>query len=161
MDEFASPEESDAWAKQLLEEPVEVELPDEPVVQEEESLGAGVLGLLFIGKLTKSFNYQGHDFVIKTLKMGEELEVALVTREFEQTIDYPRALATALVAASVETVDGKPIVTALGPSEDDLLQRKFEYIKDKWYWPTIGHVYEKYIELLQEQKEALDEFSKK
>lgn len=158
MDEFSSPEESEAWAKKLIEDPVEVELP-EP--EKEEPLGAEVLGLLYVGKLTKSFNYQGHDFVIKTLKMGEELEAGLITQEFENSSEYPRALATALVAASIESVDGLPIVTALGPSQDDLLQRKFDYVKEKWYWPTIRFVYDRYIELLQQQKEALDEFEKK
>ncbi len=158
MSEFASPEESEAWSKQLLEEPVEIELPNEV---QEEPLGAGVLGLLYVGKLTKSFDYQGHDFVIKTLTMGEELQAALITRDFEDTVEYPRALATAIVGACIETVDGKPIVTELGPSEDDYLQRKYTFVKNKWYWPTINFVYDRYIELLQEQKEALDEFSKK
>lgn len=158
MSEFASPEESEAWTKQLLEEPVEIELP-EP--EQEEPLGAGVLGLLYVGKLTKSFNYQGHDFVIKTLKIGEELEATLVTEEYQNSPDYARALATALVAASIETVDGKPLVAPLGPSEDDLLQRKFTYIREKWYWPTIDYIYDRYVELLQQQKEALDEFEKK
>jgi len=158
MDGFTDPEQSEAWAKQLIEEPVEIELPEE---KPEEPLGAGVLGLLYLGKLTDSFDYQGHDFVIKTLKIGEELEAALITQEYMQTPDYERALATALVAASIETVDGKPLVTSLGPSEDNYLRHKFEYIKDRWYWTTIGFVYSKYIDLLQKQKEALDEFEKK
>ena len=158
MDGFTDPEQSEAWAKQLIEEPVEIELPEE---KPEEPLRTRILGLLYLNKLTDSFDYQGHDFVIKTLKIGEELEAALITQEYMQTPDYERALATALVAASIETVDGKPLVTSLGPSEDNYLRHKFEYIKDRWYWTTIGFVYSKYIDLLQKQKEALDEFEKK
>lgn len=156
---FVSPEETEEWIEQLGEESFEVD--KEPEVEDKSPLSAEVLGLLYLGKLTKSFNFKGHEFVIKTLKIGEELEIALLAREFEDTNDYLRALATATVAATIESVDGKPLVDALGPSKDDLLQRNFSYVKERWYWPTIAHVYDQYVDLLQEQKEALDEFEKK
>jgi hypothetical protein len=162
MDEttFVSREDTEKMLKDMQESDVpEPQLEEEQ--EDEEPLGAELLGLLYVGKLTKTFNFKGHDITIKTLKIGEELEAALLTREFEGTEEYLRAVATSLVSASIESVDGKPLVDSLGPSQDDLIQRKFDYVRSKWYWPTIRAVYDQYVELLQEQKEVLDEFEKK
>lgn len=163
MDEttFVSREDTETMLREMEQGkvPVQEEEPEPEV--DEEPLGAELLGLLYVGKLTRTFNFKGHDITIKTLKIGEELEASLLTREFEGTEEYLRAVATSLVAASIDTVDGKPLVESLGPSQDDLIQRKFDYVRSKWYWPTIRAVYDQYVELLQEQKEVLDEFEKK
>lgn len=135
-----------------VEEP---EQPEEPVAEE-------VIGLLNLGKLTSEMKIRGHDVRFKTLTMDEELEVGLLIQPFGSTEWEGRALATGLVAASVESIDGKPLVDAgLGP-QDNTLRRKFDYVRKNMYWPVIRVLYEEgYIPLVERQVQALDEFRKK
>lgn len=128
--------------------------PESPVSPE-------IFGLLNLGKLTKDIDIRGHKITLRTLTMGEELEIGLMLKEFEGTQEWGRALATALVAASIVTLDGKPLVEALGPGED-LLPRKYSYVQKSMYWPVIKIVYEEgYIPLAADQQTAIDDFRKK
>lgn len=119
-----------------FEAPVEFEEPDE-------ELDLELYGLLHRGYMTDEVTLGHHKIVIRTLRIGEELEAALVADKYKDTIEAGRALATSLVAASVVTVDGKPLIEALGP-EDELLETRFKYLLENWYWVTVRQVYEKY-----------------
>lgn len=156
MDEVwdqAAKQSNDLEWEPEFEEPVEEEI-EEPISQE-------VLGLLYVGKLSDTFVYGGHRISLRTLTIGEELAAGLLVKEYEGTRQEPRAIATVIVGACIESVDGRPIVTPLGPDEADLVRQKFEYVKDRWYWPTIRTIYEKYLELLEKQTAAVEEFRKK
>lgn len=134
-----------------VEEP---EQPEEPVSQE-------VMGLLHLGQLSSDVKIRGHDVRLKTLTMDEELEVGLLIRQFSRTEWEGRALATGLVAASIETIDGKPLVEEMGPG-DATIRRKFDYVRKNMYWPVIRIIYEEgYIPLVDRQIAALEEFRKK
>lgn len=113
--------------------------------------------LLTVGKLSATVVYAGHEFVIRTLTIGEELAIAELCRPYDDTIAQARALATATVAAALESVDGLPIMRSIGPDESMSIRQKFNFIKSRWYWNIVGHIYQEYLSILQQQLIAFEE----
>jgi hypothetical protein len=130
----------------------------EPV--EEEDLTTDESALLYNGYLNGSVQLGNRTIRLRTLKIGEELEASLLAARWKDTADANRALVTAYVAAAVTTVDGAPLVTMLGPNDNEL-EQKFDFILNNWYWtPTISAVYAEYNNLLRRVNEASDLTSK-
>jgi hypothetical protein len=133
--------------------------------QEELELNFGpisenVLGLVMVGALRDQVSVAGHTVAIRTLKIGEELEASLLSNKYRDTDDSGRAYATAVVAACIESVDGKPLtLQQIGPNES-VLDSKYNYILANWYWTSIRVVYEAYLGLLTKANEALAEVKK-
>lgn len=150
---------TEGWDEQFAQANSDVELLGvDPIDEADEGLPSEALvGLMNIGRLTKDVTLYGDDIVLRTLKVGEELEIGLLIQKWTGTPEEGRAYAVATVAASIESLNGKRLVGQLGPSEVDELRRKFEYVRTKWYWPTIQLIYEEYITLQREQQLALDE----
>jgi hypothetical protein len=131
------------------------------IEEREEEAPQDVIGLLNLGKLTGQLDVRGHAIILRTLTMEEELSADLFISKYEGTMAYGRAQATIYVAAAIESIDGKPIVQTLGPGED-ILRRKFDYVRQRMYWPVIKFVYEEgYIPLIERQAVAVDDFRKK
>jgi hypothetical protein len=108
-------------------------------------------GLLVLGQLSNTFEWAGHRFVIKTLNTSDELIVALLTKEFQDTIGGTRAYATAMVALCTVAVDGMPLPSPLG--EDPLpggslnwARERFAYCQ-RWYHYTVDAIYNEYLTL--------------
>lgn len=135
---------------------------DEPQPDVEETpISNDVVSLLNLGELKVRMQIRDHEVVIRTLKMDEELEIGRLVKPYNDTIEEGRALATAIVAAAVESIDGKPLMPGLGP-EDESLDRRFKYVRAKLYWPVIKIIYEEgYIPLIESQILAIEEFRKK
>jgi hypothetical protein len=127
----------------------------------EELPSEALVGLMNIGRLTKDISIYGDDLRLRTLKIGEELEVGLLISKWTGTPEEGRAYAVATVAATIETLNGKKLVQTLGPSNDDELRRKFDFVRTRWYWPVIQQIYEEYIGLQREQVKALEELRSK
>ncbi|MET7363273.1 hypothetical protein ABZS76_33215 [Streptomyces sp. NPDC005562] len=107
-------------------------------------------GLLYLGSLTESFSWLGHDFVIRTLGVDEQLAVAQVTKQYEGTGGGEQlAYATAVVAMAIVTVDGEELPTPIG--EDAKLaewaHKRFGYVKSNWFQYTISEVFQRYLKL--------------
>lgn len=141
------------------------ELFEVPVKEEEESVeevSADVQALLQIGYLTDTFEFAGRQYLIRTLKIGEELQVGLISQKWVGTIDEGRAYVTAVLAAAIQTVNGKPLIVSLGPSDEKILiDRKFEYLLEEYYWNSIKELYNSYYKpLLDRQIEAFEEIKK-
>jgi len=120
-----------------------------------------LVGLMNVGRLTKQISLYGDDIRLRTLKSGEELEIGLLISKWTGTPEEGRAFAVATVSAAIESLNGRPLVQQLGPSKDDELRRKFDFVRTKWYWITIQEIYEEYIQLQQEQVRALEELRSK
>lgn len=119
-----------------------------------------ISGLLHLGYIEKRVSYAGHEFVMRTLKSGEEITIALIVKEWSDSAGFAKAYATAAVAASLETLDGVPLY---GPLSDNMrapIEQKFQTVR-QWYWPVIEHLYNEYTELLKEQIEAFEAFEVK
>ena len=116
----------------------EVELPEldfEPISDELE-------GLLAVGALSKEVTIAGHPIAIRTLTIGEELEASLIASKYRDTDDASRAYATAIVAAAVTSVDGRPLIgQGLGPNENTL-ERRYSYVRENWYWAVVRELYD-------------------
>lgn len=105
-------------------------------------------GLLFIGALTYSFTLLGHRFKIKTVGIDDLLEVGLITAKYKGTLGESRAYSTAMVAASLMSVDGKQLPQPLTMDPDDTaLANAYEYIRGHYFPPIVDALYLKYLEL--------------
>lgn len=119
-----------------------------------------ITGLLHLGYIEKRVEYAGHTFVMRTLRSGEEISVNQVVKEWDDTVGFAKAYAIAVVAASIELVDGMPLFGQLGPDMVAPIRQKFETVR-QWFWPTIEFLYRSYEELLQEQIQAFETFKVK
>lgn len=140
------------------DEPREVQYPE--VEEPEEDLAEEELSLLYNGHLSSEVRIGNRSIRLRTLKIGEELEAALLAARWKDTAEGNRALVTAYVAAAVTTVDGEPLTTSLGPNENEM-EQKFYHILNNWYWqPTVNAVYTEYNELLRRVNEATESIKK-
>lgn len=117
-------------------------------------------GLLSLGYLEKRVSFAGHSFVLRTLKAGEEIAVTLTTKEYAETVGYAKAYAIGVVAASLELVDGAPMMGALGPDMVTPIQQKYAIVS-QYFWPVVEFLYKEYLALLEEQIEAFKAFQVK
>lgn len=117
-------------------------------------------GLLYIGKLTKTFNWLGHRFTIRTLTTEEVLEVGLVHRQYAETVADVKAYQTAVVAACVVAVDDQPmpIPITMEPTDTGLINRFRAVLR--WFPPTLDAVYNEYLNLESRVTEVIEAMGK-
>lgn len=105
-------------------------------------------GLLYLGSLTAEFLLAGHKFKIRTLTVGELLEVAQIQERYLNNLGSSRALVTAMVAGCIVLVDGKPLPQPLTTNISDTpLANAYRYIVDQWYPWIVDGIYEKFLVL--------------
>lgn len=113
--------------------------------------------LLQLGELHDEFDYLGHSFHIRTMRIGEELAALAQTKAFTDVpLAQGRAYATAMVAGALVSVDGQPVVSNLGPNERANAALKFNKVS-KWYFYVIDYIYKKYTDLEKKQADTLSE----
>lgn len=110
------------------------------------------LGLLYVGKLQRTIEVAGHKILIRTLTQGEELRVAQLTKEYVGTRGEIPAMQTYLVAAAIETVDGKTLMNSLSPDADPIAT-KVETVKN-WYASVVQEIYVQYADMVKSAKEV-------
>lgn len=111
------------------------------------AINKDVEGLMYLGHLEHKCRVLGHEFVLQSLTIGEELIVAKIVEEYQGTHLAGRAYATGLVAASIVLVDGHPLMDQLGPDEELTIRRRFDFINEKWFWTTVNAIYSEYMVL--------------
>jgi len=108
-----------------------------------------------VGHLSDSFTYGGQEFVIHTMTIGEELEALAAAQKYNNIpVATGRVYATAMVAGSVQSLNGAPLVTPISPKQD-IAELKFSKVL-AWFWPTIEVVYDRFSALERKQKAILD-----
>lgn len=118
-----------------------------------------LMGLLELGSLNEEIDIYGRKVLLKTLTIGEQLEVALLTKDYIGTSEELMAICAATVAASIVTIDGNPMIMEIGPNES-LLALKFRFVRENLYWTIIRLVYQEYLDLSERAEEALKEIKK-
>lgn len=138
----------------------EVEEP-EPVPKFDPRFREDFEGLMYIGRLTRNFTWLGHSFTIRTLSTDELLEVGLLHKPYINTLADAKAYQTAVVAACVVEVDHQPMpVPVTNDPADTWLLGKFNYVKAKWFPPTMDAVYEEYLKLESRVTEVIEAMGK-
>ncbi len=118
-------------------------------------------GLNYVGSLTKRFSWLGHEFVIRTLGVDEQLAVAQVAGRYKDGGEQ-LAYLTAVVSMAVVTVDGEELPAPIG--EDGQLaewaHRRFSYVKANWYQPTVNYVWSEYLQLEDKVAQVIEAMGK-
>ena len=106
-------------------------------------------GLVFLGALTSRFEWLGHEFVIKTTTADDLLAVAQIIKPWQGTVGEARAYAIAMCAMSVVSIDGGELPIPVGSTTNDYAwaYQRFNYIKGRWFPPTIDKVYSEFLAL--------------
>lgn len=120
--------------------------------------------LVDIGHLVSDFELFGHSFSLRTLLPAEEFVAASIIEKYAGSLAESKAFIASTLAASIMTVDGKPLTRALGPSIAEIGAAQlanFNYITTKWHWPVIDRLYDHYSDLVVRQAEALEELEGK
>lgn len=106
-------------------------------------------GLLYLGALTDTFTWMGHEFVVRTLAPDEQLAISLVTKPYIGTSGEQLAYMVAVVAMATVSVDGEELPSPV--AEDarigEWAHRRFSYVKESWYQYTIAEVFQRYLHL--------------
>lgn len=133
-----------------FEEVVEDRFPDE--------VADDVDGLLWLGYLEDIVDFCGHEFVIRTLRLEDELLASLVSKEYIDTLGQAKAWVAAQVALALVSVDGdEAFCPPAGPNKKEYARARFKYVSNNWFEPTINYIYSKYAELIERQAKALEE----
>ena len=115
-------------------------------------------GLLWLGYLDDVIEFCGHEFVIRTLRLEDEMLAGLITKEYADTMSETKAFVTAQVALALVSVDGdENFCPPAGPNSKDYARARFNYVASNWYEPTVAYIYTKYADLLERQANAIKE----
>lgn len=126
-----------------------------------EDIQRDVDGLMWLGYLSDSFELFGHQFTIRTLTRGERLAITQLTKEYEETLGMADAYSTAIVAASLMVIDGRPLADLQpGKSAISRIRENFDLVQ-KWYDPVIEALYERVGQLTVRQQVAFVELQSK
>lgn len=133
----------------------------EPIPEFDPKVREDFEGLLYLGRLTDTFTWLGHRFLIRTLSAGEILEVGLLHKPYVGSLADVKAYQAAVVAAAVLEVDGRPMPVPLTNERTDTsLVNRFQYILNSWFPPTLDAIYEQYLLLESRVEEVIAEMGK-
>jgi hypothetical protein len=113
------------------------------------------IGLLYLGRIDKQFRLFGHTFVIRTLTTEQLAEIAQIVKPYEGTSAENAVYQSAVVAASVQAVDGQPLPGSLTFNELDDLQVRFTYVMRNWMPPVREAIYREGTRLELVTRQAL------
>jgi hypothetical protein len=112
--------------------------------------------LLQLGELHDEFEYLGHTFHIRTMRIGEELAALSAIKGYNDVpLAQGRAYATAMVAGALVSIDGRPIIEKLSPGDKANATQKFAKVS-KLFFYVIDYLYKRYTALEREQAKVLE-----
>lgn len=114
-----------------------------------------VTGLAWLGFLEDTVYIWGHEFRIRTLRVGEELQVGLLTKKYADSIGEENAVATATVAMALKSIDGDTNFCPQAMKESAFAEQRYQWLQANCYMPTVIRIFEAYLGLIQEQRDIL------
>lgn len=119
-------------------------------------------GLLYLGALSEEFTWLGHRFVIRTLRDGEVLAVAMIIKPYMETLGIDRAYAMAIAALCTISVDGQelPVPYGEGKRIEEWGHQRFEHVRDNWFPYTTTEVYNRYLLLEDTARKVVEALGK-
>jgi hypothetical protein len=100
---------------------------------------ADYIGLIYLGYLEEEVQIPHHKFLIRTLTVGEKIQVSRIVKDVQDTLGFNRAYKAAVVAAGLLSVDGMPIVTP--EKNKPLVRDKYEYVICEWHDMIVDLLY--------------------
>lgn len=147
MDEAKRPEEEEVDPFKLF--PQEIRRPVE--------------GLTYLGQLTETVNFCGHQFGLKTLRPAEKFAIAQVLQPYRNTVFEVDVFQALHVGLALTEVDGnQDFCPPIGPSVEDLARARLGYLSGTngqagWYPPTIEFLWTQYMLLEATAGKAMTE----
>lgn len=121
-----------------------------------EQVREDVDGLIWLGYLEDSFDFCGHDFVIRTLRGDEELNAGLVCKEYTDQIGQDRAYVWATISLALVSVDGdENFCPPTTRDKKDYARARFNYCTSKWFWELGLAIFRHYSNLQVRQADAM------
>lgn len=114
------------------------------------------VGLLYLGRLNKTFRRFGHTFVVRTLTTEQLAEIAQIVKPYAGTTAENPVYQSAVVAASVQSVDGQELPGAITMNRLDDLRVRFDYVMKNWMPPVREAIYNECMRLEFTSREVLD-----
>lgn len=103
------------------------------------------IGLLYLGYLEDTVELAMHNFIVRTLTVGEKIEISRIVRDLQGMLGYNRAYKAAVVAAGLTYVDGRPVLSV--EKKKAPIKEKYEYVISEWHDIVIDKLYLKINEL--------------
>ena len=119
-------------------------------------------GLMFLGALSKTFEWVGHTFTVRTLMTDDYLAVGFLTKEYAGTIAETRAYTTAVVALALQAVDGQPLPTPVATHDNNYAwaYQRFAYVRSRYFPPVVDMIYNEFLVLEAKAQRVLDMMGK-
>jgi len=135
---------------ELIEEPEQREEPEVTELTEQERRDFS--SLMTCGRRYKTISVMGHTVKIQTLKTGDEMRIGLFTKKYlDSQLGFQRAYQSAVCAAGICEVQGKPLFQSLSPvtDEDEIFAKNLEEIQ-KYYPIVVTQIFDEIIKLERE-----------
>jgi hypothetical protein len=113
--------------------------------------------LIHVGHLVEKFDWYNHKFEIRTLTIEEELIIGQLVKEFKDSIAEEKAVAVAIAAASLVSINDKPFMPKYEKSSFTAIRDRFAYIKENWHWVVIEAINAEYIQMLARLFQILED----
>lgn len=118
-------------------------------------------GLLYLGRLQKTFSKWGHTFVIRTLTTEQLAEIGLIVKPYEGTNVENAVYQSAVVAASVQSVDGRPLPGTIEiDRSSELTLVRYPYVLKNWMPSVREVVWQEIFTLELESRQVLEAMGK-
>lgn len=127
----------------------------------EESYSDDFMELSHLGSISKEVSWHGHKFVIRTLKIAEEIAAAKLVKANEGTLAELKTTHAAVIAAAIVSINGQPFMPPISANIFENIQARYNYIIENWHWPTVEFLVDAHNDLVARQWEALMETQKK
>lgn len=115
------------------------------------------VGLVYLGRLVEEFELFGHRFRITTPSHLEKMDLGLVHKPYLNTVSSELVLATILVAAYLQDVDGRPLPQPIvTDTKDTALHERFRWVSENLSQPVINRIYNRCLALDEQVEAVLD-----
>lgn len=148
---FEPPKFSDQQQAQESFDEAEVVSPEDEVTELDVEERKEFQSLLTIGRITKTIDVLGHPVVLKTMTVADELLVGLETQKYRGTEAFARAYQSAIVAATIVSIDKKQLYIPISQEESssEVFAKKIEKIHSL-YPIVVSEIYKNYMDVEKE-----------
>ena len=124
---------------------------DEEVTELSDEERSTFQSLVTIGQITRTIDVLGHPVILRTMSVADELMVGLESQKYRGSEAFARAYQSAVVAATVVTIDGKALYTPISAEESDSEVFTHRLKKVHALYPlVVSEIYRKYMEVESE-----------